>query len=130
MLNKLTIRKQSGLNDLINIVHNFISIGGVIESVSYLSAEYMFDGMYKGERIIFETYNTDEIIISTDLDVTETFKLYELLQENIIDYKWTLLKGFIKSEMNKGKVSLENSCHYQSILNKISELEENKINED
>jgi hypothetical protein len=123
MLNKLTIRKQSDLSDLINIVHNFISIGGVIESVSYISAEYMFDGMYKGERVIFETYNTDEIIMSTDLDIAETFKLYELLQENIIDYKWTLLKGFIKSTMNNSKVKLEDSCHYQAILNKMYELE-------
>jgi hypothetical protein len=123
MLNKLTIRKQSVLNDLINIVHNFISIGGVIENVSYISAEYMFDGVYKGERIVFNTYNTDEIIMSTDLDIEETFKLYELLQNNTIDYKWNLLKGFIKSEMNKEKVSLEDSCHYQSILNKMFELE-------
>ena len=123
MLNKLTIRKQSGLNDLINIVHNFISISGVVESVSYISAEYMFDGMYKGERVIFETYNTDEIIMSTDLDITETFKLYELLQENIIDYKWTLLKGFIKSTMNTSNIKLEDSYHYQAILNKMNELE-------
>jgi len=50
MLNKLTIRKQSDLNDLINIVHNFISVGGIIKSISYISAEYMFDGMYKGKE--------------------------------------------------------------------------------
>lgn len=126
MLNKLTIRKQSDLNDLINIVHNFISIGGTIESVSYVSAEYMFDGMYKDQRIIFETYNTDEIIMSTDLDIEETFKLYELLQNNTMDYKWILLKGFIKSEMNKEKVSLEDSCYFQLILNKMHELESDR----
>lgn len=124
MLNKLTIRKQSDLNDLMNIVHNFISIGEVIENVSYISAEYMFDGMYKGERVIFETYNTDEIIMSTDLDIEETFKLYELLQENIVDYKWTLLKGFIKSTMNTINIKLEDSCHYQAVLNEMYELEE------
>jgi hypothetical protein len=123
MLNKLTIRKQSDLNDLINIVHKFIKIGGVIESASYVSAECMFDGMYKGERVIFETYNTDEILMSTDLDITETFKLYELLEEDT-DYKWTLLKGFIKSTMNGATVTLEDSRHYQTILNKMYELEE------
>jgi len=70
--------------------------------------------------------NTDEITMSTDLDITETFKLYELLQESIVDYKWTLLKGFIKSTMNTSNIRLEDSCHYQSILNKMYELEEIK----
>ena len=67
--------------------------------------------------------------MSTDLDITETFKLYELLQESIVDYKWTLLKGFIKSTMNTSNIKLEDSCHYQAILNKIYELEEKKDEE-
>jgi hypothetical protein len=38
--------------------------------------------------------------------------------------KWLALKEFVKETMNSDKVTLENSCHYQIILNKIYELEE------
>lgn len=81
MLNKLTIRKQSDLNDLIKIVYNFIKLGGNIQGMSYISAEYVFDGIYKDERVIFETMNTDEIIMSTDLVIDEAYKLYTLVEK-------------------------------------------------
>lgn len=38
--------------------------------------------------------------------------------------KWVTLKEFIQSTMNSNKVTLESSCHYQTILNKMYELEE------
>lgn len=41
-----------------------------------------------------------------------------------INRQWDTLKEYIKSEMNSSKVTLEDSFHYQKILNKMYELEE------
>ena len=41
------------------------------------------------------------------------------------ELKWNILKEFVKSKINSDKVTLKDSYHYQVILNKMYELDEN-----
>lgn len=89
MLNKLTIRKQSNLNNLIKIANKFIENEGDITYFNYKEApcrgedhsnsSYFMKGNYKEIQVVFYIENDDEIIMETDLDVETAYQLYILI---------------------------------------------------
>jgi hypothetical protein len=80
-LSKLIIKKQSNSDNLSNIICNFVSLGGIIEKVSHNNIKYIFEGVYKNSKIVIEKYNDIEIVIKTDLNNAENFRLCELLKK-------------------------------------------------
>jgi hypothetical protein len=85
MLNKLTIRKQSDYNDLIIITNKFIDIGGLITNIKcddFDNYNPVIICDYKDSEIRFILENDDEIVMYSDLDIKETYELYQLIEDN------------------------------------------------
>ena len=75
MLNKLTIRKQSDLNNLIKVVSHFIDEGGEIASIGYdkYKNEPRIEGRLNNEFVQFrleEIEDYDDIVVYSELDMT------------------------------------------------------------
>lgn len=79
MLNKLTIRKQSNYNNLIEILHSFSEVGGEIDNITcdeFDDGNPVFVGSYNNTEIKFLLENDDEIVMHSDLTIDETYQLY------------------------------------------------------
>jgi len=95
-------------NDFINMTKGkYYDIIGILQ-----------DTYHKGKFIkIYTVIDNNNCIARFSKDNFEIEKIND---------KWNELKEFIKTEMNKDKVLLADSCYFQLILNKMYELEENK----
>lgn len=84
MLNKLTIRKQSNLNDFVKILYKFTDVGGEITEMGYDNYDDYppsATGNYDDIDIKFVIYE-DEIEMYSDLDIDKTYELYKLITES------------------------------------------------
>ena len=84
MLNKLTIRKQSNLNDFVKVIYKFTEIGGEIREMgcdNYDDYPPCATGDYDDIDIKFVMYE-DEIEMHSDLDIDKTYELYKLIMES------------------------------------------------
>ena len=84
MLNKITIRKQSNLNDFVKILYKFTEVGGEITEMgcdNYNEYPPSADGNYDDINVKFVIYE-DEIELHSDLDIDKTYELYKLIIEN------------------------------------------------
>lgn len=95
MLNQLTIKKQSDLTDLIKLTNEFIENGGILSDIKKFKIsesgcgmifEYNVLGIYNDKDIMFSMEkdedkkdNYNDILIYSNLDVDETYKLYVLI---------------------------------------------------
>ena len=84
MLNKLTIRKQSNWENLIEILYKFSEVGGEIDNITcdeFDDGNPVFSCSYNDAEIKFMLENDDEVVMHSDLDVAKTYELYNLIME-------------------------------------------------
>lgn len=82
MNNNLTIKKQSNLNDLVKLVGKFVNeLNGEIYDIGREEDDYTpyCSGKYNGENVVFTLENDDELQMSTDLGIDDTYNLYKKL---------------------------------------------------
>jgi hypothetical protein len=84
--------------------------------------------LFDEERGVYYKENfVDIYVVVDDNNCLARFTKDNFELEEIKD-RWCLLKEFIKSTTNSNKVTVEDSCHYQAILNKMCELEHDICN--
>lgn len=89
MSNKFVIKEDSTIKDLIKIGHDFINIGGILEGLcrdnvnpdNYNNTyDFQLYGKYKEHTVSFIlNYCSDNIEMTTDLNIEEIYELYKKL---------------------------------------------------